>query len=375
MPNALAASPDRYYFLDALRGVAAIAVAFFHCTLPTRISIIPHAGFCVDVFFVLSGFVIAANYQDKLSRGLNGPQFAAARLIRLYPMFLLSLVIGAAGLAWQTALGTTDYAPIELTFAFFYNSAFLPYFNLHTIHMLGTEVPGEIFPFNGPAWSLFFEMLANLLFFLNLRFTRIATGRIVAASLLVFAAIILAQHGEAGWGSKNWFLALPRVTFGFFAGVLIWEQRQSALYHSLRVEVARKPVLWAVLILVGLAVIMTWRLPGAEMVFLAGILLLPLAVAAATAIPVAPRVIPLAVALGVLSYPLYCLHTPILHVVEAINTRYALGLAGSTYISLGLGLSLTLALLAAYGFDEPVRRSLRQHLKKTSPSPTTAAAH
>lgn len=85
--------------LNGLRGIAATAVAsmhFFYYTVPLHPAIVAPA---VDFFFVLSGFVIAHSYGDQLVGSLSVGRFMLARAIRLYPLYLLGLLMGAAAIA------------------------------------------------------------------------------------------------------------------------------------------------------------------------------------------------------------------------------------------------------------------------------------
>jgi peptidoglycan/LPS O-acetylase OafA/YrhL len=85
----------RFLFLDALRGIAALLIVLYHA--PKYLGrALPHysAFLAVDLFFVLSGFVIAFSYENRLLRGLSFRSFVAARLVRLYPVYLLGTVVG-----------------------------------------------------------------------------------------------------------------------------------------------------------------------------------------------------------------------------------------------------------------------------------------
>lgn len=100
------ASKPHFDILDGLRGVAAVAVVFFHLLEPHAKSvhsdqIINHGYLAVDFFFALSGFVMGYAYDDRWSRGLRLRDFAARRLIRLHPKVVLGSVIGAAAFFLQ----------------------------------------------------------------------------------------------------------------------------------------------------------------------------------------------------------------------------------------------------------------------------------
>ena len=135
--------------LDGMRGVAAFAVMMMHFTNNLPTPLFKTAYLAVDLFFILSGFVIAHSYNEALLSGsMKFLEFFKRRLIRLYPMFFIGLVIGAASLHWAKQWGETHYSLQNIVFASLCNIFFIPYFN----NIDG----GHIFPLDDPAWSLFF---------------------------------------------------------------------------------------------------------------------------------------------------------------------------------------------------------------------------
>lgn len=87
---------QRYATLDGLRGVAAGLVVCYHTHLfRGSAAITPHGYLAVDFFFMLSGFVIASAYQEKLEAGFTVADFVTQRVIRLYPVALAGILLGA----------------------------------------------------------------------------------------------------------------------------------------------------------------------------------------------------------------------------------------------------------------------------------------
>ncbi|TGW04461.1 acyltransferase, partial [Mesorhizobium sp. M2D.F.Ca.ET.145.01.1.1] len=90
---------DRFQVLDSWRGICALLVALFH--FPTA-SVISQSSFIgssylfVDFFFVLSGFVIASSYANRLGRPEEVARFALVRFGRIYPLHLVMLAAFAA---------------------------------------------------------------------------------------------------------------------------------------------------------------------------------------------------------------------------------------------------------------------------------------
>jgi len=91
---------ERFVVLDSWRGIAACLVALFHLDAYSHLYDVPflrNSWLFVDFFFVLSGFVIAANYQQRLLDGFGVGRFLLLRLGRLYPLHfaVLTLFIGS----------------------------------------------------------------------------------------------------------------------------------------------------------------------------------------------------------------------------------------------------------------------------------------
>jgi peptidoglycan/LPS O-acetylase OafA/YrhL len=97
----IVAKMERFVVLDSWRGVAACLVALFHLDVYSHLYGVPflrNSWLFVDFFFVLSGFVIAANYQQRLLDGFGIGRFLFLRLGRLYPLHFAMLVLF---IAWE----------------------------------------------------------------------------------------------------------------------------------------------------------------------------------------------------------------------------------------------------------------------------------
>lgn len=155
--SAAAALPDggRFVALDALRGIAALGVAAYHVEGggPLFASTIVRNGWLwVDFFFVLSGFVIAASYGDRLSRGFPVARFMVLRLGRIYPLHALLLAIylalELAWWAWQPA-GWGLRAP--------FSQGRSPALFAAGVLLVQAFVPGQS-AWNGQSWSISVEL-------------------------------------------------------------------------------------------------------------------------------------------------------------------------------------------------------------------------
>jgi len=218
--SSLRAADDRTFAsLDAARGVAALAVALHHQTAING-QLIPGGFLAVDFFFALSGFVLAHAYGNKLASGrMSAGEFMIARIVRLYPLYLLGLM--AMLFAMSPALPWSLSALAgKLPFAL----AMLPSPTL--------DAHGFIYPFNIPSWSIFFELLINVVmavFCVQLRNVRIRWA-VIAMSGVALGLHVLKNGGTLDDGGGNWDgfgVSVGRVTFSFLIGAQLydWHQR------------------------------------------------------------------------------------------------------------------------------------------------------
>ena len=167
--SAFTDTKPHYELLDGLRGVAALLVVFYHIFEGfsfagggTLITTINHGYLAVDFFFILSGFVIGYAYDDRWGKTLTMKDFFKRRLIRLHPMIVMGAVIGViaffvqGGVKWDGTHVATSMVMLTLLLSLF----FIPAYPGAGYDIRGN---GEMFPLNGPSWSLFFEYIGNLL--------------------------------------------------------------------------------------------------------------------------------------------------------------------------------------------------------------------
>src|SRR5699024_1608762 len=135
-------------------------------------------------------FVIGYAYDDCWGKMKMG-EFFKRRLIRLHPMIVMGALIGAA--MWYvpeyTDWGVGEVSIGMLLIATLLNALLIP-------AGIGSEIRGlgEMYPLNGPTWSLFFEYIGNILYALILR--RLST--IVLALLVLVSAIALTVFAVSG---------------------------------------------------------------------------------------------------------------------------------------------------------------------------------
>ena len=365
-----------YELLDGLRGVAALLVVFYHifegfsfAELTNAagdgvISTLNHGHIAVDFFFMLSGFVISYAYDDRWGKMSIG-DFFKRRLVRLHPMVVMGALVGVATFVaagcrqWDGTITPVSYVLMALVFTMFMVPALpgLPY------EVRGN---GEMFPLNGPAWSLFFEYVGNILYALFIRRLSTKALAILAAALGVAHAFFfvgdVSGYGCVGVGwpidSVNFFGGLVRMLFPFTVGMLL-----------ARTFVPRKVkgAFWVCTILL-VAIFSVPYIASAGSVSLNSLyeviciaLLFPLIVwmgaCGTCGGSFTGRVSKL---LGDLSYPLYIVHYPIMYLFYAWlieEKHYTLGETWAVS-AMVVAASILLAFLLLKLYDEPVRRYL-----------------
>ena len=218
--QAILKSKQHFVLLDGLRGVAALGIVIFHFmewifTDPSQ-NFIGHGFLAVDFFFCLSGFVIGYAYDDRIQK-MGIKEFLKSRLIRLHPLVILGAVLGLLGYFIDpfAFASTTDNSTIVLLFL----SALL----LIPLPIM-QERAYNMFAFNAPAWSLFWEYIANIVYALVL--CRLGRRTLMALTVFAAAGIIYVSHIAGnllgGWSKDNWLHGGARVAYSFLAGLLIY---------------------------------------------------------------------------------------------------------------------------------------------------------
>lgn len=352
-------SANRFVCLDGLRGVAALAVVASHVPLLFGYDF-PNVDLAVDFFFALSGFVLAHAYGDRLKSGLTAKRFMLLRLIRLYPLYILGTAIGWASFA-------AGLTPVDLAIP----SGWTPLAALLSILMTPIFVGAVNFPFNGPAWSLFFEMIANGAFAVLHR--QLGKPLVILAGLGVFGVLLaLAIHRfgsvSLGW-QTDWtaLSGLARVGYSFIAGLGVY-----ALHRRRPLRLGFRP--WGLaLLLLALVVMPTGGHHGAYQ--LACILiLLPLVLYVGAGLSPGRREGVAFTLLGGLSYAVYATHYPLATALQAwLQQGPALAAVWTPWAGFAfVAFAALLGYAADRWFDHPVRRVLTRWERNRSRAAVTA---
>ena len=366
-----------FALLDGLRGVAALAVLWYHVNEGFAfaeatngagdgiIRAFNHGYLAVDFFFLLSGFVIAYAYDDRWEKGLTIGNFFKRRLIRLHPMLIAGAIIGAitfliqGGVTWSGEAVSTSAVLLCLALTFL----FIPSVPGGSYEVRGN---GEMFPLNGPFWSLFFEYIGNILYALLLRRLSTKALAILVALLGItffwFATTNVSTYGSIGVGwtldAVNFLGGSLRMLFPFTLGMLLsrtFKPRPVCgafwLCTALLLALFAVPYIEAMQPLYMNGV---FEMTCIMLVFPAIVLL---AASSATVSSTTKRT---ATFLGDLSYPLYTVHYPLMYLFYAgliANGQY--NFTAVPWQSLGvMAGSILVAFVLMKWYDAPVRKWL-----------------
>jgi peptidoglycan/LPS O-acetylase OafA/YrhL len=351
--------------LDGLRGIAALVVLALHALTPVNLDyIVPHAVLAVDFFFLLSGFVIGYAYERRLLVNLSVKEFIRIRLIRLYPLILVGTIFGFLVFCLKSVFEHhAAESSLTMVVALVCSIFMLP---TSLIHDQGWE---SIYPFNPPAWSLFFEILINVIYALVLRKLsgRAFKAILVFGCLVVFVQTYYLNAVTGGETLRTIVCGFGRVVFPFFFGIFLfrWQLAHNGFRFSL-------PVIILSLLLVATLICPSgpfkWIYESAIVVFI-----FPAIVILGATTEPSPAVRATCLFLGKLSYPLYILHYPFVRLFS--HLARVLGVRSDQMwiiVSVEMICAVVFATIAMKVFDEPVRAWLTMHWRSASPAQSKA---
>lgn len=365
--SAFADSKPHYKILNGLRGVAALMVIWYHVFEAFASSPFDqrfnHGYLAVDFFFVLSGFVIGYAYDDRWGK-MNKKDFFKRRLIRLHPMIAMGTVLGVITFLIQ---GSVQWDGTKVSLSFVMLAMLLHLFLLPAVPGTGADVRGnnEMFPLNGPTWSLFFEYIGNILYALWLRKLSTKALRVVVilsgAGLASFALFNLSGFGHLGVGwtllDNNFLGGMLRLLFAFSIGMLM-----SRDFKPVKIRGA-----FLICSLVIIAVLSVPYIGGPDSLWMNGLY------DAMCTIVIFPALVYLGASgktsgkaseklcrfLGDISYPLYMVHYPFMYLFYAWIWKNGYTFSQTWMVGVGLFVgNIVLAYVLLKIYDEPVRRAL-----------------
>ena len=372
-----------YNILDGLRGAAALMVVWYHVFEGYAfaegtngveggglINVFNHGYMAVDFFFMLSGFVISYAYDDRWNQMSMG-DFFKRRLVRLHPMIVMGAVIGlttfllGGGVKWDGSV--TPMSGVAL--AFFLTCLFIPAWPGAAHEVRGN---GEMFPLNGPSWSLFFEYIGNICYALFIRkLSTKALSWLVAVLGVVYIWFSVGNVSGyesigVGWtvgDSVNIFGGFLRMMFPFSLGMLLARN-----FKPVRV----RGIFWLAIVLL-FALFSVPFFPSVGGICVNGIfemccimLIFPVIVwLGASGVTTDKASTGVCKFLGDLSYPLYIVHYPVMYLFYAWLIKNQFYTVADTWqvVLLVFAVNITLAVVALKLYDEPVRRWLAAKLR------------
>ena len=343
--------------IDGLRAIAVLAVVFYHAHIP---------GFAggyvgVDVFFVLSGYLISQRiWQARDTGGFSFADFYHRRIRRLFPAMLSTVALSLlAGWVWMTPDRLVSLA----------QSAMASILSLANVYFYAEAGYWEAASWTKPLlhmWSLAVEEQFYLVWpFIALALARLRGRQGVLIGLGVIGVISLGVTIMAtGLDQSAAFYLSPFRIYEFVIGAACVCFDRMSWSTQLRHQIARQALFWGGLAGIALSVVLFHD----RMAFPGALALVPTLATAAVILARAPAPFspvlanPVARYLGLISYSLYLVHWPVL-----VFTQMALGPLTVMTTGLALGLSLALAALQYHLVETPLRRPPGGWSARTSP--------
>lgn len=349
--------PSRRTFetLEGLRAVGALLVVVRHVPELFGGFWPPESFLAVDLFYLVSGIVVAHAYTKRLSGGGQFGRFLLTRVIRLYPLYLVGLALGLASALISYATDPhSDWTPFKFAEAIALGLLMIPM-------LPGLQANGSTL--DPPTWTLFPELAANGTWAALLKWLwwPVVIAIMAVCGWGVWQASEIFGELDVGYGPDQVWAALARAGYSFFAGVLI-----------LRLLGGRKitaPVV-SFLCLAALVAILVSN-PGDELAsnYEAAVVIIgfPLLIVVAGLFEPGPRIGKLFGWLGRLSWGVYLFHLPLGRLVQQTALKGISLPKGVEGLPLG-----ALFIVGVFGFawvmdrfyDTPVRNWLTKRLLK-----------
>ncbi|MBS7253887.1 acyltransferase family protein [Flavobacterium branchiicola] len=355
--NATTIKPTKQHFeiLDGLRGIAALAVVIFHFMewifIDPSQNFIGHGFLAVDFFFCLSGFVIGYAYDDRIAKmGLR--KFFIARIIRLHPLVVAGSILGLLAFLFDPFGGHLElYSTGKIILAFICSLFMIP---LPVIADRGFN----LFSFNAPAWSLFWEYVANIAYAFILY--RVKRNYLLILTILSAFAICYVGYNSGnlvgGWSGPTFWDGCARISYSFLAGLLIyrfnWIIKNNLGFISLS----------ALLVLAFIMPFSEWNWITEPLVVL---FYFPLLIALGAGAVLKPAFKKACIFSGNISYPLYMTHYVVLWMFGNYITNNKPDATQLTLIVVpSVILLVGFAYLVMVVYDIPVRKYLSDKWNK-----------
>lgn len=344
-----------FEILDGLRGIAALAVVLFHfmewAYTDFSKNFIAHGFLAVDFFFCLSGFVIAYAYDDRMGK-MAVPEFFKSRIIRLHPLVIAGSVLGLLAFLFDPFGGPTEvYSAGRMILIFFCSILLIPFPVL-------ADRSFNLFGFNAPAWSLFWEYMANVVYALVLyKLHRRYLWILTLISAVVLCLVCYRSNNLlGGWSGPTFWDGAARVAYSFLAGLLIY--RSNGIIKNKLGFIG----LSLLLFLAFMIPFNEWNWITEPLVVL---FYFPLLIALGAGATLKPAVKKVCQFSGKISYPLYMTHYAVLWMFGHYYTTHKPDTMQLTFIIVsGIILLTGFAYIVMIAYDIPVRKYLSDRRNK-----------
>ncbi|WP_156363696.1 acyltransferase family protein [Sphingomonas sp. Leaf357] len=300
IPNPVATTPagGRFEALDALRGLCAIAVLFYHASFISALKLAPSAYLAVDMFFLMSGFVIAHAYEGRLLAGKYFQTFLIKRYGRFAPMWLIGVGLGFIATI-PGNLHSHDWL-----------GGFIAV--ITALALMPSPTSPTLFPLSTQGWSLFGEIMINLAY--GAALVRLSTLWLAFLTALTFAILVVdtVARGKGldfGYRWDEIDMTFLRATFGFLAGVVLCRMVSTFVVPPLPDSLAW--VIFGAVIVIMLSPVPNTYRAGFDLTTI--LTLFPLIVLLLSQAKSSHKSFEV---LGAISYPLYTIHLGVFMIIQ-----------------------------------------------------------
>lgn len=353
-------SKQHFEILDGLRGIAALAVVIFHFMewvyADFSQNFIAHGFLAVDFFFCLSGFVIGYAYDDRIGK-IGVREFFKSRIIRLHPLVLTGSVLGLLAFLFDPFGGHPElYSTAKIILVFLCSALLIPF-------PVMADRGFNLFSFNAPSWSLFWEYIANIVYAFIL--SRLSRRYLLLLTFIAAVALFLVAYRSGnllgGWSGPTFFDGAARISYSFSAGLLVYRSNWI---------IKNKLGFAGIAILLSLAFLMPfskWNWLSEPLVV---VFYFPLLIALGAGATLTAGLKNFCIYSGKISYPLYMTHYAVLWMFGNYYTSHQPGTKQLTFVIVaGITLLIGMAYLVMIAYDIPVRKYLSNKWSKRKPQP------
>ena len=354
--------------LTGVRGVAALVVALAHFNLPAFAAFnglfIGSFSQAVDLFFCLSGFTLALVYEPQTRTFANWRNYAAARIARIYPLYLATLL-------WSALIGISlgPQYPLERAWSDFLAQLAL----INSWPIVGTGVHWDL-----PAWSISVEFFCYLFLFPLLWRVR-PTPNDWGAALSVLALSLAAYIGSVfyfDWrifeprtyqstNTAAYIVSLVRGIAGFSSGWLIYTIYSRQSVFCMLCSKCVDAITIAIVLIIAIPVVTEIDVNSACLLFLFPFFIIGLA--NEKYITASMLSTPTMRAFGMYSFSIYLIHVPLKMTIDRLISTHEVRFPPILYVSMLVALLIALSAFAFYFFETPWRNLLRRLLSPSAP--------